>query len=328
MAEKKTYPFVIVDSTPLTIGVRVSVDGIDTTQFERNPVALYLHDDGGMPIGTWENIRKENGQLLADFRPDYDDPNKEVQRLIGKIDRGIIKMASAGLVDLVASDDPKLKVKGQSDVTIVKSRLREASVVTIGKNHNALRLFDNGGKELNLDDKTLNLSDFFLDNEHKNLTMNKEILTALNLADTATTVQIEEAVGLLLADKKKSDNKVTELQGKLDAIDAAKKEVQKKEALELTDTAIKDGRLDAKAKEATLEAFDRDHTGTKTILESIPTPGSVKSVIDKGKKQGLDLADKTWDELDKTGKLTELRASDFDLYSTKFEEKFGKKPNP
>lgn len=326
MAEKKTIPFVLLDETTLTNGARVLIAGVRTEQFEKNPVALYMHDDWSMPVGLWENVRKENGRLLADFAPDYDDPDPQVKRLIGKVERGIIRMASPGLVELKLSDAPEYLLDENNDIAILECRLREASIVPIGKNHNALRLFDNEGKELNLSDKGLNLSDYFLDNEHKTPEkMKKELLTALNLADTATQAQIDEAVELLLADRNAKGEQVAELQGKLNAIDAEKKEAQKATALQLTDAAIKDGRLDAKAKDATLKAFDNDHEGTKLMLESIAKPVSMKGVIE-GKSKGLDLADKTWDELDRSNQLAELKANDPELYSLKFEEKFGTKP--
>lgn len=333
MSNKKTFPFCIIDGTVLTNGLRVLVEGIDTAQFERNPVAFYLHDDWSMPIGTWENIRKEDGRLMADFAPDYADPDVEVQRIIGKVERGIIKMASAGLVELVASDDEAFRVDKQSGPTIVKCRLREASIVPIGKNHNALRLYDRNGIELNLSDKALNLSDriFFQQPKTKETmnkeTMNSSLLKVLNLSDTSTDEQILEAVKLLLSDKQAAEAKVKELQGKWDAHDAEVKRVQKEQAVQLTDAAIRDGRIDANVKDSFIAAFDRDFDGTKTILEGIAKPaGSVKAAINAGKK-ALELSDKTWDELDREGKLADLKANDFALYSEKFEEKFGKKPN-
>lgn len=329
MREKKTYPFVVLDETTLTNGIRVLVSGVDTAQFEKNPVALYLHNDWSMPIGTWANIRKEGGKLLADFVPDYEDEDKEVQRLIGKVNRGVIKMASVGLVELKVSDQAADITEAENTATVIGSRLREISIVPIGKNHNALRLYDDGGKELNLADKSLNLSDYNFSTKitnQKGTKMEKEILKALNLADAATPAQVVEKIQLLLSDKEEADNRVAVLQGKLDAIDTAKKEVQKAEALKLTDTAIADGRLDAKAKESTLQAFDRDFEGTKTILDSIAKPTSVQQLIDD-KKKGAEFADKSWDDLDKSGKLEELKAADFELYAEKFEEKFGKKPN-
>lgn len=329
MSENKNYPFCLIDGTVLTNGVRVLVEGIDITQFERNPVALYEHNDWTMPIGTWANVRKENGCLMADFIPDYADTNVDVQRLIGKVDRGVIKMASVCLVELIASDDDLIRVEGQSGPTIVKCRLREASIVSIGKNHNALRLYDREGNELNLSDEALNLSDRiqFQKPIKTNYEMNKPLFQVLNLSDKATDEQVLDAVNLLLSDKNKADAKVKELQGKLDAHDAAAKNVQKEEALKLTDAAIRDGRIDANTKDSFIAAFDRDFDGTKTMLAGIAKPaGSVKEAIETGKKT-MELSDKTWDDLDREGKLAELKASDFNLYSEKFEAKFGKKPH-
>lgn len=325
MSENKTFPFVIIDNSVLTIGVRVLVEGIDLSQFERNPVALYDHNDWHMPIGTWQNVRLENGQILGDFAPDYADNDPEVQRIIGKIKRGVIKMASAGLVDLVASDDPMLQIEGQKDITIIKSRLREVSIVSIGKNHNAMRLYDRDGVELQLADGNLNLSDRIEFQTPKTTSMDKELLTALSLSDKATEAQVLEAVKLTLSDKQKAEAKVVELQGKLDAKDAAEKEAKKAEALILTDTAIKDGRIDAKAKDSFLNAFDRDFTGTKTMLDGIAKPTSLREVIGKDKGT-MELADKAWDELDKAGLLQDLKAKDVDTYKLKFKEKFGKEP--
>src|SRR5690554_6120588 len=167
MAGKKVFPFVVLDETTLTNGVRVLVGGVDIAQFDRNPVALYLHDDWSMPVGVWENVRKEKGRLLADFVPDYDDPDPEVKRLIGKVERGVIRMASSGLVELKLSDATEYLLDDRNDIAVLKCRLREISIVPIGKNHNALRLYDNGGQEINLSDKALNLSDYFVDHKPK-----------------------------------------------------------------------------------------------------------------------------------------------------------------
>ena len=53
--------FILLDGSTTTKDVCVSVDGVDTTQFEKNPVMFYQHNDWNMPVGKWENVRKENG---------------------------------------------------------------------------------------------------------------------------------------------------------------------------------------------------------------------------------------------------------------------------
>jgi hypothetical protein len=104
--------FILIDESVLTNGMRVLVDGIDLSQFERNPVMFFFHNDWNLPIGKWKNIRKEAGQVLADADFDINDDDKDVKRLIRKVEDGYINMASAGLVDLTLTDDPELRVEG------------------------------------------------------------------------------------------------------------------------------------------------------------------------------------------------------------------------
>ena len=66
---------------------------------------------------------------------DYEDEDPEVQRIIGKIERNIIKMASVGLREGEWSDDPAYKLEGQELPTVVKFLLREASIMPIGGNY-------------------------------------------------------------------------------------------------------------------------------------------------------------------------------------------------
>ena len=49
-------------------GSRVLTAGIDLTQYEKNPIVLYMHRRGrkeDMPIGIMTNLRVENGILYG-----------------------------------------------------------------------------------------------------------------------------------------------------------------------------------------------------------------------------------------------------------------------
>lgn len=300
--EKSPIPFVLLDSTVLTNGIRVLVDGVDISQFEKNPVMFYLHDDWELPIGTWENVRKENGQLLADAVFDYEDTDPKVIRIIGKVERGIIKMASVGLVDLEASYDQVYITDKQDGPTVLKSRLREASIVPVGRNFNALRLFDKNGKELEYkDDPKLMLSDFIVSPKIEK-TMTKKYLEILNLADNASPDQIDQAVEKLASEKSAAEAKVIQLSD-----DIAAKELERKEAaeklsaieaadiaakktafeLELAD-AFKDGRLSEKpegdkatpVKDRMLNLFDKDAEGTMQLIKDLPKHKSAINLSD------------------------------------------------
>ena len=316
--------FVLLDNSRTTYGVKVLIDGVDTEQFERNPVMFYQHNDWNLPVGRWENLRKESGQILADAVFDEDDTDAEVQRMIKKVQKGFIKMASCGLVDLVTAVNPL-----DEEYTVTQCRLREASIVAIGGNHNAIRLYDNDGKEIDLKEgASLKLSDFIV--KPKIEKMDKELLQLLNLSDTASPAEQKARIELLLADKTKAETDLLAEKAKVAAFEAANANARKAEALTLTDAAVKDGRIDAKAKQSVLNLFDKDHEAAKLMLESITKPTSIKEQLNLSDKQKTELETLSlmdFDAMDKAGKLGKVKTDFPELYAEKFEAKFGKKPN-
>ena len=125
----------------------------------------------------------------------------------------------------------------------------------------------------------------------------------LNLRDDANEQSIADAVSSIIKDRDrlKSENKT--LSDAIDRINTEKKESQKKEAVELVDAAIRDGRYDAKGRDSLLALFDRDFAGAKTMLESIPARKSVRSQIQSASgtenTELADLSKMSWNELDK-----------------------------
>lgn len=297
--EKKPIPYEALDSSVLTNGMRIMIDGVDISQFEKNPVMLYDHNDWRMPIGRWLETKKEAGKILtlADF--DYEDKDEETQRIIGKVERGFLKACTVGLADIEATMEPGFMLPGQDGPTITKCRLREISITPIGRNHNALRLYDKEGKEMIMDDKTdtkLLLSDFIVSPKIET-NMYKLYLSKLNLSDKATEAEFYEKVDLLLADKQRVDGELTveklkvttltdekaQLQTRIDGIELADK-TAKKTAFdaELAD-AFKDGRLSEKpegekltpVKDRMLNLFDKDADGTLALIKDLPKRKSI-----------------------------------------------------
>lgn len=327
--QNKPKTFVLLDGSVTTYGFRVLTDGVDTSQFERNPVMFYNHKDQSLPIGTWSNIRKENGQLLADANFDYDDPDPEVQRIIGKVERDIIKMSSVGLRDNVWSNDNIYQIEGQTLPTVIKSRLREASIATIGGNHNALRLYDGEDAEIDLSDE-IKLSDFINPNKPK-IKMNEELLNLLNLSDKADDKAVTAAVVALVDRNKTLDAEKAALQTKVDALELADKTGKKNGFIAELETAVKDGRINAAGKDHLVKLYDANPQSAEDFLSSIPKPQSVYNQISnagqENKTELADLTSKDWDDLDKSGKLITLRDKYPDAYKDKYKEKFGVEPN-
>ncbi len=178
----KKHTFKISDESLNGYGFWVKSDGINLSGFNANPVMLYNHNKEAMPIGTWANLRVENGELLADAEFDIDDAlGKEVAR---KVEKGIIRGASMGLRIRRFSDDPALIKPGQQRATLVESELSEVSITAFPSNRNALRLFDVAG-ELSLSDKTDNSLIPTL-NINKNQNTMKEVNLKLGLTEDAS----------------------------------------------------------------------------------------------------------------------------------------------
>lgn len=111
--------FVLHDESVNTYGFRMLTAGGDLSEFIKNPVMLLNHDDWSLPIGRWENIRKENGQILAD--PVYDLKDERGARVSGKVEDNFLNAASIGAwPPEEVSEDPALKLPGQKLPTVTK----------------------------------------------------------------------------------------------------------------------------------------------------------------------------------------------------------------
>lgn len=222
-------------------GSRVLTAGIDLTQYEKNPIVLYMHRRGrkeDMPIGIMTNLRVENGILYG--TPKFDDDTEDERNISKKWDRGTLRMLSAGLDVLEWSEDPAMLVAGQTRPTVTKSKLIEVSVVDIGSNDDALQVgLYHEGKLLTLaageesdhlpllshtetesGDETTATSPEDEQNPNNNSNNNMEkILLKLGLAPGATEDEAVAAIGRLQEEK----NTIT-LARITDAVNTAVKE--------------------------------------------------------------------------------------------------------
>lgn len=322
--------FVLHDESKNTKGFKMLTSGANLDEFRKNPVMLLMHNDYDMPIGRWENIRIEGTQILAD--PVFDELDEKAAKVKGKVDRDFVRMASIGSWAPEEIDyEPNPDRLGESIAVVTKWTVREASIVPIGSNHNAMYFYDRkSGKQVDVKD----LSDLIKLMDKIEITPNikkmDELNKILNLADTATDAERTAAINAIISnvDRLKADNAT--LTTRIDELNLADKNKRSAEAITLIDAAVKDGRLDAKGKDTFVKLFDLDFDSAKATLEAIPQRGSVARQIEAGKDvPAVELADftkKSWDELDKAGKLIQLKDKFPDLYAEKFETRFGCKP--
>lgn len=195
-------------------GSRVMTEGIDLTQYKKNPVLLYMHNRGfdgkAMPIGKMTNISVEGDRLIGE--PDFDMNDPFAKLVAEKWENGYLKMFSAGLEIVETTTEAQYLLAGQTRATVLKSKLTEVSIVDIGGNDEALQLTC-AGKLLTLASEEecgvlplVNAGNNRLNKDNNvnvNKKMNEQILLALGLAKEATNQQVLEAINLL---KQKADN--------------------------------------------------------------------------------------------------------------------------
>ncbi|MFP5039432.1 HK97 family phage prohead protease [Parasediminibacterium sp. JCM 36343] len=140
MAFKKT--FVLSDEGVNSYGFVVQTDGIGLGNAMSNMPCFYDHRTWEIPLGHWENLRKEDGKLLGDLVINGD--NEREKTYINKIQNGDIKGASIGAEPINWCSDTQLLKPGQTKPTLTDCTLFEASITPLPANSAALALKHEG----------------------------------------------------------------------------------------------------------------------------------------------------------------------------------------
>lgn len=326
--------FILHDDSVNTYRFRMLTAGANLEEFKRNPVMFLQHNDYDLPIGRWENIRIEGSQILADAV--FDEQDDQAMKVKGKVDRGFIRMASIGAwAPEEKTEDPAMMLPGQTGPTITKWTVREASIVAIGANHNAMRMrmYDRiTGAQIDLSDTDAVIR--LMDSTTKKTYDMINLKTILNLQDNASDADIEAAVQNLQQENESLkqtnttlENENKRLKDEANNAEAQRQQAQKTEAVQLVDAAVRDGRLDASGKDAFVALFDADFEKAKATLNAIPKVKSVVSQIEEQQVELKDFVSKSWDELDRAGLLPRLKDAAPEIYAQKFKAEFGVEPN-
>jgi hypothetical protein len=274
------YDFVINTENVNEYKYRILTDGIDYTQYLRNPVVLYLHErdsfknKGGEVIGRCIKLFVQDKKLIATI--EFDENDEFSKRIADKVAGGFIRMASMYADVIAASSEPELVIEGQLYETVTKCKLVEISIVPIGGNDDALKLSKKGG-EVKLNKLNIKKEDMEL----------KTIALALGKpADTSENVLLDTIAQVKL-EASNSKTKVAELEAEI-------KTIRLSGATALVDKAVQLGLIPATLKDSQVKAFESDFDGQTAILSKLigdkeaENVGSgnqtaVKEVILKGK---------------------------------------------
>ena len=322
---------VISDESINSYGFWVMTDGIDLSAFLKNPVMLWNHNRGGLgvtsdqlPIGIWKDLRIENGVLTGE--PVFDENDEFAVKIKQKYESGILNACSIGFAPLEWSDAPEMLKEGQKVATVTRCRLLEISICDIPSNANAtVVLYDDDNKVINLSDLPNKAIGPKINNN-----MPKEIALTLGLDENASPqacvnaiTELKSEIASHEATRQNLEEENRQMRLRLKAIDDAAAEAQKQEVVNLLDDAVKSGRIDATARPKFEKLFELDHEAAKTALAALPERKPMEA-----KPAGTgdsDLCKMSWEELDKSDRLLELKTKFPDIYQQKFNEKFNKK---
>jgi hypothetical protein len=324
--------FVLSDERLNRYGFRVITKGIDYKDFLNNPVMLYMHDRSIMPIGRWEDVKVEGSQLTAEAV--FDEKDEFALKVKSKVEQGILSACSSGLELIEWSDDPKQLVPGQIRPTATKTSLREASIVDIPGNANALKLNLGNGLWLS-EDSTANaesLNKFLPTLTPKTARKMEQILKALNLGAGATESDAVAAIDRIQkdADKKTADT-IIALAEQAGLVTAENKE--RFVALASTAPALCLSFLDfSTLKPAAGATSGQAGAPRQTLGDAIKlaaqnnqnTPGEEKTGIMKLADQRKDWTIRDWEKKDSKG-LLKLKAESPDGYQAMYDDFYGSK---
>ncbi len=312
--------FVLIDETIVSRGFWAVVSGIDLTQFKKNPIMYWMHqrpnswsgsNDQILPIGRWENIKVETVNNVKAITADavFDEKDEFAMKIKSKVDGGFIKMASAGLKPLVWSDDKKDIKPGQTRSTLIKSQMKEASIVDIGANDNAVRLYDENGL-IDLSDNNTNHIPILQLKQKKNM---KLIALKLGLNQDSSEAEISAKIDEILKKSRENSETLADIKTKRVARIMKHKNITDENKSDMQELA----EVNPEIAEKTLELMSGN------IADNTDNTERLSDHI-KRKKLETD-KDKEWSGY-KDEELADIRKNDRNLYLSLYEEEFGYTP--
>ena len=229
----------ITNSSVNSYGTRVLTAGLDISQYEKNPVLLYMHERGTV-IGYMKDLRLEGDELTGE--PVFDEASELSQRCKKQWDFGSLRMVSIGIDIIETSESPEHILQGQSRPTITKSKLDEVSVVDIGANDDAIVLKKDGRRLIKENiNEVLHLMKIENNQQKENEMSNKK-------EETAPNEGVVESPDVAQLTKENA-----ELKAQVEALTKEKETMELAGITSVVDKAIADRRLEAGKKDQFIE---------------------------------------------------------------------------
>ena len=311
----------ISDETLNCYGTWIKTDGVDLTQYQKNPVLLWMHWRGVI-IGYIKDIKVENGEITGE--PFFDEVREESKLAKQQWEKGSLRMGSPNMEVIEVSDDPALLKQGQRRPTITKCKLVEYSMVDIGGNDNNIRL-TYANKELKLsegeDCEVLPLLKDSIVKPNNKKKMNQElqaIALMLGLSAEATLTDVQKQVQILLEYKNANEQLRKDnhsLQEQLDTI-------QLSGITGMVDDAIKAGKFTADKKDHFVELGKKvGAESLKLTLDSMSVAMKPSMILGKQNTTGAKVYE-SWGQVPEA-ELKLMREEDKEQYKKLYKAEFG-----
>lgn len=315
----------ISNETLNCLGTWIKTDGIDLSQFRRNPVLLWMHRRGEI-IGMIKDIRVENGEVTGE--PWFDEVREESKLAKQQYEKGTLRMGSPNFEIMERSEDMELLKPGQTRPTVTKSKLVEYSMVDIGGNDDNI-ILSYEGKILKLaEGESCDALPLLKTNTHNSETkfqteMNehfKAIALKLGLPETATETEVLNKIGIMLGYQTAN----TELRRQLDEMKLAG-------VTSMVDDAIKVGKFNADKREHFIKLGKTLGTDElKLTLDAMATVTRPMDILGGGAgaatmQPGKGAVPGQWKKLSEVpeAQLKLMRESNPDMYKQLFQAEYG-----
>jgi hypothetical protein len=327
---KSSKRFVIVSNQVNNYGYRYDTKGVDLTQFNKNPVLLYMHQRGNV-IGHWQDVKLEdNGDITG--VPFFSDGKEDAMTYYKQVEEGSLRMCSSGILPHEASDDALLKMPKQTLPTIIKSELKEASIVDIGGDNNSLALYQTNGEILVLNDGVDPAKILQVINQNNKIEMKEHLLPLLTLVGLKSDGSMEQLIQKINDLKTNADNANALLQQRDDTIVTLNDTIATLQQAATTaavdaviDAAVAERKITEAQKPFYKQMGETNLENLKQLMATMPATPTLASHINT-----TDAADPllklSYEEAHKTGKLAEIKGKYPEQYKQIFKAKFGKEP--
>lgn len=295
--------FCLTDDSVNCYGYRMLTEGLDLSQYNP-PIGYLMHDrEKGVAV-KWGSFRKDGDKLFA--KPSIN--TSLFPNLPDGIMDGFYQGASIGMVvPLEWSDEPEMKLPGQTDVTLTKWYFKECSIVDIPGNKNALaKLYYTDGsvmRDLSFKTKTNNSQQN--EQEMKELIFTASMLALMDLKADADASEVETKLAGLVAKAKKTE----ELQKQLDDL---KSSTDQSMIEEILSSALKEGKITNELKVSLAFDYKNNPEGLKNLVDKMPAQQRVTG------KQTEEVPEKyqgkSYEQLYLSGELETLKANYPDYY--------------